>query len=65
MRWKGLVDSADGAAAAAAAAAAELLGVEDASDDWDIILKYGLRLSASGELGTMRGTGGADCGEAL
>lgn len=72
MRWKGLVDSAagggGGAGAAGAAGAAAGPALPDVSEDWDIIRKYGLRLSASaGGLATTCGTGGAgaDGGDAL
>lgn len=65
MRWKGFVETsfcgAGGAGAGGAAAA------DDASEDCDIILKYGLRLSRSaGGLdvticGGGGGGGGVDC----
>lgn len=50
MRWKGLVETSGwtgGAGGAGAAGAAGVLWVEDASEDCESILRYGLRLSVS------------------
>lgn len=71
MRWNGLVDSAGGGEATATSAAGgggggalgDAAAVE--SDDWDIILRYGLRLSGVSAGGLATEIGGGGGGDAI